>query len=181
MRAPTAFSVLRHQQYRRIWIGNMVSQTGNWMQITGRAVLVYELTGSTTDLGTVYFLAFAPQLFLSQFAGVIADRFDRRRVLMTAQTFAMLGAVAMGLLAASGKAKIVANVGALSFVMGLVQTTQLPTQQALVPSLVPHAGAPDAVALNAASQATTRVFGPLLASTRWPRWRRCRGSSGATR
>jgi MFS family permease len=141
----------------------MVSQTGNWMQITGRAVLVYELTGSTTDLGTVYFLAFAPQLFLSQFAGVIADRFDRRRVLMGAQALAMLGAVAMGLLAASGEASV-ANVGALSFVMGLVQTTQMPTQQALVPSLVPRAELPDAVALNAASQATTRVFGPLLAS-----------------
>lgn len=162
VRLRESFTALRHRQYRRVWMGTFVSQTGNWMQITGRAALIYDATGSTAALGTIYFLSYVPQLFLSQFAGVIADRYDRRRVLMRGQALATVGAAAMGVVAVTGTASVL-TVGLISVLIGTVQAVTMPAQQALVPALVPRAELTSAITLNSATQGSTRVFGPLLA------------------
>ena len=120
-RSSSAFSALRYPIYRRVWAASVVDQTGNWLQITGRAYLIYHVTGSTTSLGTIYFLSYIPQLLLSQFGGVVADRFDRRRVLITGEVLMGLGAAVMAILAATDTATV-ASVGALSVVLGAVAT-----------------------------------------------------------
>jgi MFS family permease len=160
-------TALGHRAFRRVWFAGIVDQTGTWLQITGRAWLIYHVTGSTTALGTIYFLSYLPQLLFSQFGGVVADRFDRRKVLLTGTTLSGLGAVAIGALAATDTASL-ANVGALSVVIGIVQTLTMPAQLALVPSLVPRADLASAVSLQSATQASTRVVGPLLAGALIP-------------
>jgi MFS family permease len=161
------FTTLRHRTFRRVWAASVVDQTGNWLQITGRAYLIYHVTGSTTSLGTIYFLSYIPQLLLSQFGGVVADRFDRRRVLMTGELLMGIGAVLMAILAATDTATVL-TVGALSVVLGAVATLTLPAQVALVPALVPRDELTSAMSLTGATQATTRVVGPLLSGALIP-------------
>jgi MFS family permease len=148
-------------------MATVVDQTGNWLQITGRAYLIYDVTGSTTSLGAIYFLSYLPQLLLAQFGGVLADRFDRRLVLIMGSVVMGLGAAAMALLAATGTANV-ATVGALSLVLGAVNTLVLPAQVAVVPALVPRSDLTSAISLTAATQAVTRVIGPLLAGALIP-------------
>lgn len=166
-RSSSAFSALRYPIYRRVWAASVVDQTGNWLQITGRAYLIYHVTGSTTSLGTIYFLSYIPQLVLSQFGGVVADRFDRRRVLITGEVLMGLGAAVMAILAATDTATV-ASVGALSVVLGAVATLSLPAQVALVPALVPREELTSAMSLTGATQASTRVIGPLLSGALIP-------------
>lgn len=155
-------AALKHTQFRRVWSGGLVSMIGNWMQITGRAALIYEATGSKAALGMIYFLSYLPQLLLSQFAGVVADRFDRKRILLTSQWIAAAGSFGMAIVAVTDTASV-ATVGAISIVVGISQSASMPAQQALVPSLVPREDLTSAITLNSATQAGTRVFGPLLA------------------
>jgi MFS family permease len=161
------FTALRHPLYRRVWAATVIDQTGNWLQITGRAYLIYHVTGSTTSLGTIYFLSYIPQLLLSQVGGVVADRFDRRRVLMAGGALMGLGAAAMALLAVTDTANV-ATVGAVSVVLGAVATLSQPAELALVPALVPREDLTSAMSLTGATQATTRVIGPLLAGALIP-------------
>lgn len=162
MQLPFTARALRHATYRRIWLVSLASMTGNWLQITGRAYLVYEVTGSKKALGVIYFFSYIPSLLLSPFAGVVADRFDRRRQLMLNQVLIVVGAVAMGVLAHTGTATLL-NVGAISLFTGIVQVAGGPVSQAVMPSLVPAADLSSAITLSSASQSATRVFGPLLA------------------
>jgi MFS family permease len=166
-RPHSSLAPLRDAQFRRVWIASIVDQTGNWLQIAGRAWLIYHVTGSTTSLGTIYFLSYLPQLLLSQVGGVFADRYDRRKLLMVGGLLMGLGAVAMAIVAATGTATVL-NVGLISVVVGVVQTLTLPAQVALVPALVPKEELSAAISLTAGTQATTRVIGPLLAGSLIP-------------
>lgn len=157
-----SFVALQHRPFRKVWIGNLVWFTGSWMQITGRGALIYEATGSTAALGSIYFLSYIPQLLLSQFAGLIADRYDRRKLLICGQIMAICGALAMAVVAVTDTASVV-TVGAISILIGVVQAVTQPAQQAIVPSLVPREHLLSAITLNSSAVATTRVFGPLLA------------------
>lgn len=162
-----SFSALRVQRFRRVWGANVLSMSGNWMQITGRAVLVYELTGSTAALGLIYFVSFLPQLVLSTFAGVLADAIDRRKVLIGGQMVMASCAALMGVLTVTHTATLW-NVGAISLGMGLMQTVVMPSMQATVRSLVPGDHLTSAISLNSATQAATRVIGPLFAGALIP-------------
>lgn len=166
-RVSRSFTALRVKPFRRVWGANLVSMSGDWLQITGRAVLVYEITGSTAALGFIYFLSYLPQLVLSTPAGVLADALDRRKLLIGGQV--VLGLCALGLtaLVATGSANLW-NIGALSLGVGVIQTMVMPTMQAVVPSLVPPERLTSAVSLNAATVAATRVLGPLIAGVMIP-------------
>jgi len=166
-RIAQSFDALRVPPFRRVWGANFVSQSGDWLQITARAVLIYDITGSTAALGFVYFLSYLPQLVLSTPAGVLADRLDRRKLLIVGQAMMGLCALLMGVLAATGTANLW-NVGAVSLVFGVLGTVVLPTMQAVVPSLVPSERINSAVSLNAATVAATRVLGPLIAGVLIP-------------
>src|SRR5262245_13353866 len=79
------FGALRDPRFRRVWLASLVDQTGNWFLITGRAFLVYDLTGSEAALGVIYFFSLGPILLFSQAGGTLADRLDRRRMLIICQ------------------------------------------------------------------------------------------------
>ncbi len=137
------------------------------MFITARAFLVFEITGSAAALGGIYFASYSPQLLLSLFGGMLADRYDRRRLVLGSTATQALGALAIGALAAMGSASF-ANLALLSFLMGVGDVLAAPAQQALLPSLVPREQLHSAVALGTATSSMTRVAGPLAAGVLIP-------------
>lgn len=160
--SPT-FEALADSRFRRVWAAGFVSQLGDWMQIVGRSLLAYELTGRAESVGLVYFATYAPQLVFSLWGGVLADRLNRRRLLVATQIAQALGAAAFGVLAATGTASI-ANITALSFVLGTAFMLAIPAQQALQPAIVERSSLGSAINLGTATNSITRVLGPLLAS-----------------
>ena len=97
----SGFSAVRHRNFRLYWIGQIVSLVGTWMQTVSQPWLVLLLGGSPIQLGAVLALQFAPSLALAPLGGVLADRFDKRRLLLFTQSIAALQAVALfGLTAA---------------------------------------------------------------------------------
>jgi len=157
------FQALREAQFRRVWAAGLVSSTGDWMQIVGRSYLAFSLTGRAESVGIVYFAAYAPQLVFSLWGGVLADRFDRRRLLLGTQVIAAAGAVGFGLLTTTGSATV-ANVAVASFVLGIAQMLSIPAMQALMPSVVPRDALSSAISLSTATNSLARVVGPLLAA-----------------
>ena len=150
-----------------MWSASFVSFTGDWFQIASRSFLVYRLTGSAAALGIIYFWSFSPMLVVSQVGGVLADRFDRRRLLLATQAGMTVGALLFGLLAQSGRATFV-NLCALSLVYGCVSALGQPVQSAVIPSLVARPIMSSAVSLQAASSQLSRVIGPLIAGILLP-------------
>lgn len=164
-----ALGALRHAPYRRVWIAFMVSQVGQWMQITARAVLVFEITGSASALGFVYLASYSPQLLFSLLGGALADRFDRRHLVIASSSAQAGFAVLFGVLAATDTATL-ANLMALSFVVGIFQTVMMPAQLALLPALVPRRELHSAVSLQSTSVSISRILGPLAAGAIIPLW-----------
>src|SRR5947199_6634754 len=91
----TTFRALRHRNFRLFWTGQLVSLIGTWMQSVAQGWLMHRLTDSAFMLGLLGFAQFAPVTFLSLWAGVIADRIDKRRLLLITQSFAFAQAIAM--------------------------------------------------------------------------------------
>src|SRR5262249_30205504 len=149
--------------FRRLWGASLVSAVGDWMQITGRAALVYQITGRTDALGLIYFLSYAPFIPCTMWGGVLADRLDRKKLLLIGQVGQLLGAVIICLLAATGTASVL-SIGVVSLVAGVVGTLTYPSAQALVPSLVPREGLVSAVSLLGATNSIARVLGPVAAA-----------------
>ena len=162
MRRPAVPAALRVPLFRRIWLAGFVSTIGDWMQIVGRGFLVYDITGSKSALGLVYFASYIPQLLLTPFGGVFADRLDRRRTLLGGQVAQTVLAVALGLLAGTGEATLT-GVVLISLAAGTVQTMTMPAQMALTPSLVPPDVLPSAMSLGMTTNNLSRVVGPGLA------------------
>src|SRR6267142_5176214 len=88
----TRFRALRHRNFRLFWLGQIVSLVGTWMQAVAQGWLMHRLTDSPLMLGLLGFAQFAPVTLLSLWAGVVADRFDKRRLLLVTQGFAFLQA-----------------------------------------------------------------------------------------
>lgn len=168
-RALSSLDALKEPRFRRVWYAAMVSATGDWMQITGRAYLVFASTGSPSALGIVYFFSYVPQVLFSLFGGALADLVDRRTIVVVGNAAQGLVAVALGVLAATGQASVV-NVAALSFLAGSAQTMTIAPTMALLPSLVPRAQLTSAMSLNGTTYSASRVFGPLLAGAIIPLW-----------
>jgi MFS family permease len=167
MRRPAVLTALEHPQFRRVWAAGFVSQLGDWMQIFGRAYLAFQLTGKASTVGLVYFATFLPQLLFSLWGGVLADRFDRKRILVVSQLVQAFGAATMGLLVVTDTASV-ANVTVLSLVLGIGLTFQIPAMQALTPAIVPREHLSSAISLATATNSVTRVAGPLLAAALIP-------------
>src|SRR5437016_2750423 len=100
------FRALRHRDFRLFFSGSLISNIGTWMQSVAQGWLVLQLTGSAGWLGTVNFLATLPALLLAPLAGVVADRADRRRLMIVLQTVMMLCAAALGTLTLTGRVTI---------------------------------------------------------------------------
>jgi MFS family permease len=167
MSTPSPYAALRDPAFRRIFAASFVSQTGDWFQITGRALLVYEITGSAAALGVIYVASFVPMLLFTNVGGLIADRFDRRRVMITCQVLAMLGALAMAALAATHAASLL-NVSVISVFLGIVMAVNAPANSALLPMIVEPEHLTSAISLNSSVNSGARVLGPLLAGLLLP-------------
>ncbi len=166
-RVPQAARALRNANFRLFWSGNFLSNIGTWMQNVAQGWLVLLLTNSAFWLGVVAFAGSIPFLVFTLFGGVIADRVDKRRLLLVTQTVMMLLAFLLAALAwfkgADGKPLItVWEVAAISFLNGVALAMNAPSYQALVPKLVPREDLTNAIALNSAQFNMSRIVGPTL-------------------
>ena len=155
------FKAFSYRDYRLLWGGAFTSSVGTWMQTVAQNWLVLTLTGSAFYLGLSAFLAEAPFLAFSLFGGVLADRFDRRRILLASQIVQLSSAFLLAGLVALGVVRVW-EILVLSFVVGLAQSFGGPAYQALVPTLVDREDLPNAVALNSIQFNLARVVGPVL-------------------
>ena len=161
-RLPASISVLAERDFRVVWTGQAVSMVGTWMQVVAQGLLVLELWDSPIALGIVNFANALPTLVVMLFGGVLADRADKRKILLVTQVALMAAALALGGL-------IVADV--LEFWMILVATMlvgiaigyDMPAYQAFLPELVPQEKISQVVALNSATFHGSRMVGPAVA------------------
>ncbi|WP_307045027.1 MFS transporter [Agromyces ramosus] len=158
------FRSLAHRNYRIWFIGALVSNVGAWMQATAQNwVVLTELTDNDAfAVGITMALQFAPQLLLVPITGLIADRFDRRKILMVTQSALMLLGLALGLLLILGHAELWHLYG-FALALGLVNAVDNPARQTFVSDLVSSSDMSNAVALNSASFNTARMIGPAVA------------------
>jgi predicted MFS family arabinose efflux permease len=156
------FKAFGYRDFRLLWAGALTSSIGTWMQEVAQNWLILTMTGSAFLLGVDAFLGDAPFLLFSLFGGVLADRRDRRRILLSSQVVQLCSAFLLaGLIVAH--AIQVWMILTLSFVVGLAQSFGGPAYQALVPTLVDREDLPNAVALNSIQFNLARVIGPVLA------------------
>ena len=157
-----AFQAFRYRDFRLVWAGAFTSTTGTWMQNVAQSWLVLSLTGSAFYLGLVGFLADLPILLFSLVGGVVADRLDRRKLLLASQYLQMGSAFILAGLTLWGWVEV-GQVLALVFLTGTAQSFGGPAYQALLPGLVRREDVSNAIALNSLQFNLARVFGPLLA------------------
>ncbi len=160
--ATTTFRSLRVRNFRLFWMGQMVSMAGTWMQSVAQNWLVLTITDSGVALGITVALQFLPMLLFGMWGGLIADRFDKRRILFATQVVPMVLALVMFLLVVTG-AIALWMVYTLAFLLGLVFMVDMPTRQSFVIELVGPDEVPNAVGLNSAMFNTGRVVGPAVA------------------
>jgi MFS family permease len=164
-----ALNAFRYRDFRILWLGAFTSTVGNWMQQVAQAWLIFELTHSSFYLGLDYFFGQLPILLLTLIGGVVADRYDRRHVLIGSQLVQMTSAFTLVALILLNAARV-EYILLLSFVAGLGQAFGGPAYQALIPSLVEKKDLPNAIALNSIQFNLARVFGPLLAGATLAAW-----------
>lgn len=154
---------LRHRNYRLFFTGQSISLIGTWLTKVATAWLVYRLTGSAWLLGVVGFAGQIPTFLLAPFAGVLLDRWNRRRVLLATQTLAMLQSAALATLAIGGFIRVW-EIIALNVVQGLVDAFDMPVRQSLVVRMVDdRADLSNAIALNSSMVNAARLIGPAVA------------------
>jgi len=154
--------VFRHRNYRLFFSGQAISLIGFWMQAIAQAWLVYRMTDSPFLLGLVAFAGQAPVLLVSPFAGVIADRLDRRRILFVTQGAMMASASMLALLTLSHVVEVW-HIVALAAVSGTANAFDVPTRQSFTIEMVGRADLPRAIALNSIMFNGARLIGPALA------------------
>jgi predicted MFS family arabinose efflux permease len=158
---PQMARALRNPNFRLFWSGNFLSNIGTWMQNVAQGWLVLLLTNSAFWLGVVGFAGSIPFLIFTLFGGVIADRVDKRRLLLVTQTVMMMLAF---LLAALAWFKVITvwEVAAIAFMNGVAMSMNAPSYQAMVPRLVKREDLTNAIALNSAQFNMSRILGPTL-------------------
>jgi MFS family permease len=160
-RLPQVVRALRNPNFRLFWSGNFLSNIGTWMQNVAQGWLVLTLTGSAFWLGVVGFAGSIPFLIFTLFGGVVADRVNKRRLLLVTQSVMMLLAFALAALAWL-KVITVWEVVVLAFLNGMAMAMNAPSYQALVPRLVKREDLTNAIALNSAQFNMSRILGPTL-------------------
>ena len=157
-------AALTYRDFRVLWVGAFTSSIGTWMQKVAQNWLVLTITGTSSAfyLGLDSFFGEAPILLFTLIGGVVADRRDRRQLLIMSQCIQMGAAFTLALLVYLDIVRIW-HVLALSVITGLAQAFGGPAYQSLIPSLVDKAHLPNAIALNSIQFNLARVIGPLLA------------------
>ncbi|MEO8696540.1 MAG: MFS transporter [Acidimicrobiales bacterium] len=159
----TTFASLHVRNFRLYFIGQTVSFAGNWMQIVALATLVHDLTGSGTKLGLVYMVQFAPVMAFGAYGGVLADRFDRRRLSMLTQLLLAVLATTIGVLTLSGHVRLW-MIFVIAALIGTVSSFDHPVRQSIVFDLVGPEYVANAVSLNTVVMNVARLTGPTIAA-----------------
>ncbi len=168
-----AIAALRHRNFAIFWTGALVSNIGTWIQTVTVPYVLYTTTGNATWVGVAGFCQFIPGVLMGPWAGAIADRFDRRRVLITTQTALSFFALGLWVMWEAGVRSPGALV-AVVFATGVVSALNVPSWQAFVSELVPKEDLLNAVTLNSAQFNAARAIGPaiggLVLATLGPSW-----------
>ena len=162
-------AVLRHRNFRLLWTGTLVSNSGDWMDQVALNWLVLETTGSAFYLGLVNLFRAVPILALTLIGGVAADRFERRRLMMVSQAFGMVLAITLAVLVALGQTQIWIILAIAAGRGGMVAFNQ-PARHSLVSEVVPRHILPSAIALSSLTFNLTKIIGPLLAGAIIATW-----------
>jgi MFS family permease len=178
LRAST-FESFRHRDYRLFWSGAFVSNIGTWMQNYALGLVVYAFRSSEFDLGVVNFLSGIPVLFLALWAGGLADRVDRKRLIIWTQAVLLVQAAALGWLYNAGQLSSRTPIASLVWVSGLgilggiMSALAFPSWQSMLPDLVSKDLLLNAIALNSAQFQSARLVGPVLGGALFIAGREC--------
>jgi MFS family permease len=156
------FRSLAIRNYRLYFVGQLVSTSGTWMQAVAQDWLVLDLTGRALPVGITTGLQFLPVLLFGLWSGALADRFDKRRILLLTQSVMAALALLLALLTATGRIELWMIYG-LALLLGCATAVDNPTRQAFVMELVGPKHTANAVSLNSAVFNSARVIGPALA------------------
>ncbi len=152
----------RHRNFRLYFLGQMISLVGTWMQGVALSWLVYRLTGSSLDLGLLGFTSQLPMFLLPLLGGALADRLDRRRILVGTQAASMIQAGVLAALTLTGHVEVW-HLYALAALLGCINALDMPTRQSFVIELVVKEDLHNAIALNSSVFNAARVVGPSVA------------------
>jgi predicted MFS family arabinose efflux permease len=159
------FQAFSYRDFRLLWFGAFTSSSGSWLQETAFSWLLLQLTNDPLYLGLNGFLSTAPILLFTLVGGVLADRFDRRRILLASQYSQLVFALLLSLLAFFDiRSILVTSALLLSFLTGCVQAFGGPAYQSLIPNLVDKKDLQNAIALNSIQFQLARVVGSTLSS-----------------
>jgi MFS family permease len=150
------------RNFRIFFGGQFISQVGNWLTLVAQTLLVLQLTGSGFKVGLLTACQFAPVLLFGAWAGVVADRADKRKLLIIVQVLAMAQSFALAALAFSGHPPLLA-IYAVAFCGGCTVAFDNPARRSFVTEMVPESHVANAVSLNTAIMMSSRIFGPALA------------------
>ena len=152
---------LQYRDFRWIWLGSLGGQSAYWALIVARGVLVLEMTGSSSLVGVTTFAAMVPRVIMPPLAGYVADRFDRRNVLVAGYSFQFGHVVVLSVLAFAGVLEVW-HIVILSLLNGSFRAFQMTATQTLIPNLVPREHLLNAIAMNQLSLQGSRLVGPGL-------------------
>ena len=156
------FRSLHSRNFRLFFSGQLISQVGNWLTLVAQTLLVLRLTDSGVALGALAVAQFGPILLFGAFAGLVADRSDKRRLLLIVQTLAMAQSFCLAALAFSGDPPVAA-IYAVAFLGGMTMAFDNPARRSFVVEMVAEEDIGNAVSLNSALMTGARVVGPALA------------------
>ena len=158
----TTFSSLRHRNFRLFFIGQSISNSGNWLTNVALTLLVLRLTATGVGVGLLAACQFGPMLLFSAWGGAVADRSDKRRLLLVTQSLEMAQSIALAVLAFMSHPPLVA-LYALALVGGVLLSLDNPLRRSFVSEMVPAEDLPNAVVLYSTIVNLSRIFGPSLA------------------
>src|SRR3954470_4115016 len=156
------FRSLRVRNFRLFFTGQMTSQVGNWLTLVAQTLLVLKLTDNGVALGGLAAAQFGPILLLGPWAGLVADRSDKRKLLLIVQSIAMAQSFTLAALAFSGNPPVL-SIYAVAFVGGMTMAFDNPARRSFVVEMVPEENMTNAVSLNSALMTMSRVVGPAIA------------------
>ncbi|MEJ7765600.1 MAG: MFS transporter [Acidimicrobiales bacterium] len=157
------FRSFRTRNYRLFYLGQLVSLSGTACQVVALSWVVYQLTDSAVSLGTVTGLSLLPMLLAGPWGGLLADRFDKRRLLIAANAFMAAIAVALATVTLLGRVEVW-QLYFLAFLSGLGSAVEIPTRQSFVNEIVGPEQLPNAIGLNSAMFNAGRIVGPAIAA-----------------
>ena len=157
------FRALRNKNYRLFFYGQSLSLLGTWIQQVALSWLIYSVTNSPFLLGFVMFAGQLPTFLIAPFAGVLADRYDKRKIIIITQVVAMLQAILLAIFVLTNNINVTVLI-ILNILLGISNAFDIPTRQSFVIQMVEHKeDLPNAIALNSSIVNGSRLIGPAVA------------------